>query len=123
MMKSTSPLQGMLRVAGLLLGFLAFGCGSATLPQAKVVAAESEIKAAETIGAATEPRAALHLKLAREGLAAADALAKDDEEQKANLALQRAQLDAQLAVALTQETQARGRAEAARQKITELTTK
>jgi hypothetical protein len=98
-------------------------CGSATLPQAKVVAAESEIKAAETIGAASNPRAALHLKLAREGLAAADALAKDNEEQKANLALRRAEIDAQLAVALTQEAEAQKQANAATEKLTELHTR
>jgi hypothetical protein len=122
-MKSTRP-QRKQRYGGWALGLLVLtGCGSATLPQAKIVAAESEIKAAETVGAAAEPRAALHLKLAREGMVAADALAKDNEEQKANLALQRAQIDAQLAVALTQETQARQRADSARQKITELTTK
>jgi Domain of unknown function (DUF4398) len=99
------------------------GCGSTTLPQAKVVAAQSEIKAAETIGAPSNPRAALHLKLAREALAAADAHAADGEEKEANLALQRSQLDAQLAVALTQEAEARREADVANQKVTDLHTK
>jgi hypothetical protein len=101
---------------------MAAACGSATLPQSKLIAAESEIKAAETVGAANNPQAALHLKLAREGLDSANALAKDNEEQKATLALLRSQKDAELAVALTEETAARDRAMRAQQRITELRT-
>jgi hypothetical protein len=116
----------MMKFKFLTLGVVMLGtysCGSSTLPQARVVEAESEIKAAETIGAASHPRAALHLKLAREGVASANSLAKDAEEELANLALQRAQIDAELAVALTQEAQAKQRAVAAQRRITELQTK
>lgn len=99
------------------------GCGSATLPQARVVETQSEIKAAETVGASQHPKAALHLKLAREGLAAADELARDGDEEAANLALQRAKVDAQLAVALVQEQEAAQKAHTAQQRIVELQTK
>lgn len=99
------------------------GCGSATLPQARVVETQAEIKAAETVGANEHPKAALHLKLAKEGLAAADELAHDGDEEEANLALQRAKVDAQLAVALAQEQEATQKARTAQQRIVELQTK
>lgn len=96
---------------------LAAGCGSAPL---KTDRSTSGIRAAEEVGAKEVPRAALHLQLAREGLAKAEKLSKDGEPEQARSMLMRAEADAELAVALSRESADKSEAEAAIEKVRQL---
>jgi hypothetical protein len=79
---------------------IAAGCASAPL---KTEASTSGIRAAEEVGAADVPQASLHLQLAKEELGSAQKLAANDEKEKADSMLMRAEADAELAVALSRE--------------------
>jgi hypothetical protein len=61
----------------------------------------SAIRAAEEVGAAKVPEASLHLQLAKEQLARAQSMRGDSDQRRAALLLERAQADAELALALT----------------------
>ena len=83
-------------------------------------AATSGIRAAEEVGAANVPQAKLHLQLAKEELAAAKALAVNDEKEQAASMLLRAEADAELAVALSRENTARTEARTAVEMVRKL---
>lgn len=93
-----------------LLALVACGA-SFPKPEARVSSSEGAIRGAEEAGAKSEPRAALHLKLAQEGRAKALALIEDGKHKEADLMLQRAEADAELAVALAREDAAKVEAE------------
>lgn len=93
------------------------GCGAAELPQAAVTDTEAEIVAAQTLGANSHPQAALQLKQAKDQLYNAKKLANEGEEDLARMTLERARVDAELALALTQEAQARYEAHQVMQQI------
>lgn len=103
--------------------FALVGCGSTALPPAKVTETQSAISAAEAVGAESHPQGALHLKLARDQMQQAQALLRDDQEEEARLVLERARVDAELALVLTREVKARSDAEQAHQQIRELESK
>jgi hypothetical protein len=84
--------------AGLLLA----GCAAA-VPNEKLSAADSSVRAAEELGAPRVPQAALHLQLAKEAIGHAHQLIKDGETERAAGLLMRAQADAELAVAEARE--------------------
>jgi len=92
-----------LMVLGPLLASSAVACGGAAVPEAEMVKAKTSVSAAQAVGAEQEPKAALHLKLARDEIAAAEAFIADGDNDKARAALDRARLDAELALALTRE--------------------
>lgn len=98
----------------LVVATLAAGCASAPLPAAELKRAQVAVREAAASGAETDPRAALHLKLAQEQLAVAKQLLLDGRNRRARALLQRACADAELAVALTRQTAARREAERAR---------
>jgi hypothetical protein len=75
------------------------------------------ISAAEEAGAASEPQAALHLKMARDEVASAASLVDVGENAQAKLVLQRARVDAELARALTHEARTKAAAEQARRRL------
>ncbi|MHB1049722.1 MAG: DUF4398 domain-containing protein [Bacteroidota bacterium] len=75
------------------------GCASST-PVNKE-ASTSAIRAAEESGAATVPSASLYLQLAKEQLEKAKTLAAQGEREQAESMLLRAQVDGELAVALS----------------------
>jgi hypothetical protein len=87
------------------------GCGSAAVPQEQLTAAQAAVKGAEVAGAPSDPKAALHLKLAKEQVEKAQALIADGENEDAARLIERAQADADLALLLARE--ARGKQEAA----------
>jgi hypothetical protein len=89
-----------LAVAASAAAVTAAGCSNAPLRTEK---STSGIRAAEEVGAADVPRAALHLQLAKEELARAKQLSVKGEEAKAQSMLLRAEADAELAVALSRE--------------------
>ena len=93
------------------------GCASAPL---KTEASTSGIRAAEEVGAADVPRASLHLQLAKEELARAKSLAANDQREKADSMLMRAEVDAELAVALSREDAEKVEARAAVERVRQL---
>lgn len=92
-------------------------CASNPLPPARVTDTQAAITAAEAVGASNNPRAALHMKLAREQLQQGEALLRDGEEEEARLVIDRARMDAELAMALTREEKARGQAKHSMEKL------
>jgi hypothetical protein len=82
-------------------------CGGAAVPQETLTAAKASVAGAEVGGAAAEPKAALHLKLAKEQLAKAEALIADGDNEEAARVIDRAQADADLALSLAKEATAK----------------
>jgi hypothetical protein len=80
----------------------------------------SAISAADAVGANQEPRAALHLKLARDQLVEAQSLAQRGKSDEASLALDCARTDAELALMLAREAQARADAARAKEDVQRL---
>jgi hypothetical protein len=108
----------MIRLASTLaLGALLIGCGGSTLPPAKVADTQASVTAAAAVGAESNPQAALHLKMARDQLRQAQGLLADGKDQEARLVLERAQADADVAMMLTREGQARRNLDKARSDV------
>lgn len=90
------------------------GCASAPM---KTEPSASGIRAAEEVGAAKVPRAALHLQMAKEGVAKAEALAKDGKKEEGASMLLRAEADAELAIALSNEDAEKTESKAAMERV------
>lgn len=104
----------------LAAGLLALGsvaCGGSAVPESQMMAARTSVSAAEAVGASNEPKAALHLKLAKDEIAAAEGLIQEGENDRARDALTRARLDADLSLSLTREAETRRLAQEAIDKI------
>ncbi len=98
------------------------GCAaSPRLPPAELTEVQSEIRAAEVMGAEEHPEAALYLKLAKDQLSDAKKLASENQARKARLTLDRARVDAALALALARETEAEEEAQATLDEIERMT--
>jgi len=82
-------------------------CASYPVPNAKVASSEAAIRAADETGARNVPQAALHLKLAEEQLQTGKKLMADEENERADFVLRRAQADAELAIALSHTQESR----------------
>lgn len=87
-------------VGAMLLGL---GCASSPAPTEQLASAEASLRAARELGAASVPRAKLHLKLAQAQVTQARKLTEDGENERASIVLTRARADAELAVALVRE--------------------
>lgn len=92
-------------------------CASANLRSGVT---ESGIRAAEAVGAAEVPQAALHLQLAKEELGRAQKLHSQGARQEASSMLRRAEVDAELAIAISNEDAERKEAKDAIARINEL---
>lgn len=111
-----------------LLGFVAattaclvVGCGSAPpVPADQITQTEGAIRAATEVGAPSVPKAALHLKMAQDQLQTAKGLIAEDENDEARLVLDRARIDAELALALSKEATLRAEAAEAVEKVKKL---
>ena len=93
-------------IAALAAGsvLLAAGCGASyPPPNDHLASAIAASRGAEEAGARHIPRAALHLKLAEEGIAQARTMMENGENQRADSMTQRAATDAELALALAKE--------------------
>ncbi|MBN2191771.1 MAG: DUF4398 domain-containing protein [Polyangiaceae bacterium] len=118
MMRNTWPLLLPLLVA----------CGGAPPPNDQMAKTEAEIRAAQVkldelrqAGPSDgTPKVELHLKLASDQVAEAKKLIADKDMDRAELVLLRAEKDAQYALNLAQEWEARARAEAKVQEVNEL---
>ncbi|MBS2017559.1 MAG: DUF4398 domain-containing protein [Deltaproteobacteria bacterium] len=93
-------------------------CGGGALPPSERLAtAEAAARSASELGASKEPKAALHLKLAQEQIDQAKALMKDGDNKRADLVLQRAGSDAELAVMLAKENNANSEVQKAKERV------
>ena len=99
-MKHVTEIKIMVLAAAFSAAAIAAGCANAPL---KTDASTSGIRAAEEVGAAEVPQASLHLQLAKEELGNAKNLAANNENERAESMLLRAQADAELAVMLSRE--------------------
>jgi hypothetical protein len=87
---------------------LALGCGASyPVPTQDLAEAQSAERSAIELGAANQPKAQLHLQLAREQIASASAAMKNGENERADSLLIRARSDAELAIALTRDQSAK----------------
>jgi hypothetical protein len=109
----------LLLVSALLVGMAA--CGTAAVPlKGNLPQTQSAIRAAEEVGAKQVPKAALHLKMAQDQLATAQALAADGEEEQASIMFARSESDAELALLLAREAKVRSEADAAQKNVDDL---
>ncbi len=100
---------------------LATGCAStSTAPNEKAESSSAAIRAAEEVGAKHDAQAALHLQLAKEQFAHARSMKNPDDKAAADRLLQRAQADAELAVALSRSESVKAEADAALYEVQQL---
>ena len=93
-------------------------CGSSMhAPTERLAATDAAIRSARELGAAQVPQAALHVQLASDQTSRARELMRDGDNREADRVLQRAHSDAELAVMLTKERNAKREADQARQKF------
>jgi len=105
---------------GVLVPALGIGCGSAPPPTARLGSSEAAIRSAREVGAPNDPKAALHLKLAEEQRAKAEALVKEGKNEEAEGLLMRAEADAELALALARSAQMKAEADKTMESVQEL---
>jgi Spy/CpxP family protein refolding chaperone len=89
-------------------------------PTERIASAEAALRGAAEVGASRVPRAALHLKLAEEQIDKAKRYIQDGYNQRAELALRRAQADAELALVLAREQHTLEKTQAAQQNLEKL---
>lgn len=90
---------------------LAAGCGASfPVPTQKLADAESAHRSARELGADKKTAAQLNLKLAEDEINAAKAQIKEGDNKRAEYTLLRAKADAELALSLARETDAKGEA-------------
>jgi Domain of unknown function (DUF4398) len=82
------------------------GCSAAPAPNARLASTQASVRGAQEIGAASVPEASLHLKFSQEQITQAKALIAEGNTEQADVVLQQAQADAELALALTRENTA-----------------
>lgn len=102
-----------------ILGLAFAGCAGPAVNHDVMGDTSAAIRGAQEARADDAPQAALHLELANEQLEQARAMAEDDPE-TANMLLERAHADAELAVALAHSHEMQEEASAAQLRIQEL---
>lgn len=105
-----------------VLGTLSTACATVQPPVEQRTSSLASIRAAQQVNAQEVPNAALYLQLAREQSARAEALMQAGDNREAQHLFERAQADAELALALAQEEPLRADAERLRQQIRTLQT-
>ena len=106
-----------------LVGLSLTACASGPSVQPQLTQTAGAVRAAEEVGAQQLPPAALHLKLAHENLDHGKALAEEDENEEARRALERASIDAELAIALVKEDRAQKELDGVKSELQDLNTK
>jgi len=96
------------------------GCGSSKPPTYQLTQSKAAVRGAQEVGAKDTPQAALHLKMARDNLRTAEELIIAREYGRAKGLLVRAEADANLAIALSNEAQAKNAADEAKRKLEKL---
>lgn len=104
----------------ILLTSLFVGCAAA--PTAQLGETEAAYRAAQEVGAADQPDAAYHLKLAQDQIAGAKKLMDGNKKEKrqARKLLEQAELDAEVAISHAKTHDAKVRAKEAWEKVNEL---
>jgi len=101
-------------------GTMLAACGGYPVPHDQLSAAQAEVKGAEVGGANENPKAALHVKLAKDQIAIAEKQMNDGDNEEAERTLIRAQADADLALALAKEAKAQNDAAEASEQVGKL---
>jgi hypothetical protein len=83
------------------------GCVTTSVPTQQVASSQAAIRAAEETGAPAVPEANMHLKLAQDEYATARRLMEDGDNERAAYTLLRAESDAEAAVALARQANAK----------------
>jgi hypothetical protein len=97
------------------------GCGSSLPPPSdRLATAEAASRSARELGADREPTAALHLKLSQEQIDQAKKLMNEGDNKRADLILQRASSDAELAVMLAKVNNANAEAQKAKERVAQM---
>jgi hypothetical protein len=92
----------------LTASFVVLGCGASyPVPAQSLADAQSAERSAAELGAASQPKAQLHLQLAHEQIGQASVAIKAGDNERADSLLRRARSDAELAIALTRDQTAR----------------
>jgi len=112
-----------LKLAAALTALVTYACGGAAVPHEQMTAAEAHVSAAEAGGAPDVPKAALHVKKAKDQIAEAKQLIEQGENEKASWALERASADATLALSLSREMALQAEANKALAEVEELKSK
>jgi hypothetical protein len=99
---------------------LAGGCASSELSQERLTETLAAVEAVEELDQAEDPEVSLHLKYARDQLAAVRRLSDDHDRKEAQRMLERAHADAQLALALARTERSREEARQAWSEVEEL---
>ena len=108
---------GFWMVTAVLVG----ACGGGyPAPRDQLAASEAAVRAAEMAGAQDSPQSALHLKRAREQIDAGKGLLEEDENERAEWMLRRAQADADLALSLATEEAQRKKAADVKEELEQL---
>lgn len=100
--------------------FALAACGGAELNQTRATNVQAQLIAAQQVGANDQPKAALHLQLAKEQIESAKRLAADGDQVNSDLMLERARVDAELAMQLARTEREEQNARQAWDKIREL---
>jgi hypothetical protein len=93
------------------LGLLSAACVGSPVPNDKVASSEAAVQRARMGAAGAAPQAGLYLDLAGKELERGKALVRAGDYDEANAVLQRAEVDAELALAMSQENRTRTAAE------------
>jgi hypothetical protein len=96
------------------------GCAANNVNQQRMVDTQATVAAVEELDEDEDPEVSLHLKYARDQLAAARRLIDEGEEEAANRMLERAHADAQLALAMARTERSRKEAREAWAKVEEV---
>jgi len=103
-----------------LLVLLSTACASQQLPQQQLVDTNAAIDSAQEIDKGETPSVELHIKFARDQLTLAKKFIKDGDDEKAARMLDRAQADAELALAQARTEQSRHDATQAWNEVAEI---
>ncbi|WP_437585991.1 DUF4398 domain-containing protein [Sorangium sp. So ce1000] len=108
-------------VLAALLGLSLAACGGTVPPpNDQLASSQAAIRAADEMGAGSDPQATLHLKLAREQLEQAKQQMQAEENASATRLLQRAEADAELALALAKVRSTQAEAQEALKQVEKL---
>lgn len=99
---------------------LLFASGCAAKQALYTETSTAAIRSAEELGAPNVPQAALHLQLAKEAMVAAVEMNEQGNVEEANSLLERAEADAELAVALSRADAEKSSATAAVERVRKL---
>jgi len=98
------------RCLALCLAAVSSACSGAQMQESRLVEVQSSLRAAEQAGAAADPKGARLLESARSGVMRSVSVADRGDAANADLFLDRAQADAELALQLARANEERRRA-------------